>query len=152
MGQDKTWEEIRKGLSKEEIQANDLAHMKRASSWLIALSLESDNYILNKRDFFDAVQLRYRWNLKPLPNNCVCKERFNIANCQFNCQVVRQCSLWCEPPLEQLSGKYLPNTASRDKEARLDIAVGGFREDGAMSFFDVRVLTHLPKLIWKNNL
>ena len=169
--QEKILEEIRKDLSKEEIRANDLAQMKGASSWLNALPLESEDYTLNKREFFDAVQLRYRWNLKRMPINCVCKERFSVDHAMqcVNGGFVHKrhdrvrdmfakllddvsYDVRVEPPLEPLSGENLPNTASREEEARLDIAARGFWQDGAMAFFDVRVFNPFAKTHLKSNL
>ena len=50
-----------------------------------------------------------------------------------------------EPPLEPLTGETLPRVASREEEARLDIAARGFWQDGAMAFFDVRVFNPFAK-------
>ena len=158
-------------MSKEELRANDLSQMKGASSWLNALPLEEEDYILNKREFFDAIQLRYRWNLKRMPINCVCKKKFNqdhamqCANGGFVhkrhdrvrdmfaklldevCYDVR-----VEPPLEPLTGEALPDTANSKVEARLDIAARGFWQDGAMALFDVRVFNPFAKTHLKSNL
>ena len=59
---EKVLEEVRKNLSKDEIRANDLAQLKGASAWLNSLPLKDEGYELNKREFFDAVQLRYMSN------------------------------------------------------------------------------------------
>ena len=68
--------EIRKSLTKEELRANDLTQMKGSSAWLNALPLESEDYYLTKRVFFDAINDRYRWQLKRLPLKCVCGANF----------------------------------------------------------------------------
>ena len=52
------------------IRAVDLAQMKGASIWLSALPLTSENFVLNKQEFMDAICLRYRWSLKRLPTQC----------------------------------------------------------------------------------
>ena len=57
--QEKLLEDLRTNMSKEELRANDLAQMKGASAWLNALPLEEEGYSLNKREFFDAISLRY---------------------------------------------------------------------------------------------
>ena len=54
-------------MSPAEIRTNDLAQLKGASSWLNDLLLKSENYVLNKREFYDAICLRYRWQIKYLP-------------------------------------------------------------------------------------
>ena len=58
--QQKILEEVRKNLSDEEQRGNLIAQMKGASSWLNALPLEAEDYSLNKREFFDAIRLRYK--------------------------------------------------------------------------------------------
>ena len=68
----KTLEELRGKMSKEEIRGNDIAQMKGASARLTALPLQDEGFVLNKREFFDALSLRYRWQLKRLPLKCVC--------------------------------------------------------------------------------
>ena len=65
-------------MSKEEIRANDLACMKGPSSWLTTMPLKSENFYLNKREFYDPVSLRYRWPLKYLPMNCACGKGFDV--------------------------------------------------------------------------
>ena len=61
---------LRINMSREQIRANDLAQMKGASAWLTSLPLKDEGFSLNKREFFDAVYLRYRWTLKRLPLKC----------------------------------------------------------------------------------
>ena len=76
--------DLRKKMSKEQTRANDLAQMKGASAWLNALPLKEEGYSLNKREFFDAVALRYRWELRRLPTNCVCGKKFDVDHA-MNC-------------------------------------------------------------------
>ena len=109
--------------------------------------------------------------MKRLPINCVCKERFNIDHAMqcVNGGFVHKrhdrvrdmfakllddvaYDVRIEPPLEPLSGEKLPNNASTEEEARLDIAARGFWQDGAMAFFDVRVFNPFAKTHLRNNL
>ena len=55
----KQLDEIRGKMTQEQIWGNALAQM-------------------NKREFFDAISLRYRWQLRRLPLNCVCGKRFEM--------------------------------------------------------------------------
>ena len=57
-----------------------------------------------------------------------------------------------EPPLEPLTGEELPRNASREDEARLDIAARGFWQPSAMAFFDVRVFNPFAKTHLKTTL
>ena len=47
---------------------------KGASSWLSALPLRRYGYILNKREFQDAICLRYGWTISGTPKYCACKQ------------------------------------------------------------------------------
>ena len=62
--QEKLLAETRKSMTQEELRANDIAQKKGASSWLSALPLETEGYTLSKREFYDAIQLRYVWEMK----------------------------------------------------------------------------------------
>ena len=57
-------QQLRENMSSEQLRANDLATMKGDSSWLTTLPLKSENFSLNKRQFYDALSLRYRWTPK----------------------------------------------------------------------------------------
>ena len=162
--QEKALEELRKNMNKEELRANDLAQMKISSAWLNALPLIDENFTLNKREFFDAVQLRYRWEVKRLPVKCVCGKPFTTDHA-MQCvnggfihkrhdqirdmvgQLLNEVAydVRIEPPLEGLSGEQLPTSANRETEARLDVAARGFWQDGAMAFFDIRVFNPFAK-------
>ena len=67
--------DLRSRMSIEQVRANDLTQLKGASAWLNALPLKDEGYRLTKREFFDAVALRYRWPMKRLPNNCSCTKK-----------------------------------------------------------------------------
>ena len=169
---EKVLEEVRKNLSKDEIRANDLAQLKGASAWLNSLPLKDEGYELNKREFFDAVQLRYRWGLKRLPLNCACKKSKFDADHALQCTTggfihkrhdrVRDAfakllndvayDVRVEPPLQPLTGESLNRSANRQDEARLDIAARGFWQDDAMAFFDVRVFNPFAKTYIKTKL
>ena len=156
--QEKQLEEIRRRMSKEELRANDLAQLKGGSAWLTALPLEDENFTLNKREFYDAVCLRYRWAIKRTPLKCVCGKKFSVDHA-MQCvnggfihkrhDRIRDAlakllddvayDVRIEPPLEPLTGEELPRSANTQQEARLDIAARGFWQEGAMAFFDVRI-------------
>ena len=163
--QEKMLEEVRKTMTKDQLRANDIAQLKGASAWLNALPLKDEGYDLNKREFFDAVQLRYRWDLKHLPLRCVCKRS------KFDVDHALQCTtggfihkrhdrirdvfakllsdvsydIRVEPPLQPLTGETLAGAANKKEEARLDISARGFWQEGAMAFFDVRVFNPFAK-------
>ena len=99
-----------------------------------------------------------------MPINCVCKEKFTSDHAMqclnggfvhkrhdrirdMFAKLLDEVSydVRVEPPLEPLTGETLPRVASREEEARLDIAARGFWQDGAMAFFDVRVFNPFAK-------
>ena len=55
---------LRSQMTRAQLRANDIAQMKGASAWLTSLPLEDENFVLNKREFFDTVAMRYWWELK----------------------------------------------------------------------------------------
>ena len=65
-------EDLRSWMTDEEICANDITLMKGSSIWLTTLPLAEEGYVLSKREFFNAIHLRYRWQLKRLPSHCAC--------------------------------------------------------------------------------
>ena len=73
-------------MTKDQTRGSELAQMKGASAWLTSLPLKDEGYVLSKREFFDAVSLLYRWNLKRLPLNCGgCEKKFTMDHA-MQCQ------------------------------------------------------------------
>ena len=71
-------DEIRSKMSIEQKLANDISQLKGSSSCLKSLPLAQEGYDLNKREFFDAIAIRCRWNLKRLPSTCPCSKPFTL--------------------------------------------------------------------------
>ena len=130
--------------TKEEVRANDIAHMKGSSSWLTALPIKKEGYVLSKRQFFDALALRHRWRMKRLPSNCVCGKQFTVdhAISYLKGGFIHRChdelrdimanlldevayDVRVEPPLTPLTGEGLPSGSNIADDARLDIAARG---------------------------
>ena len=55
----------------------DLLSAKEASAWLTALPLQAHGFLLSKRNFRDAVALRYNWQLEAVPVTCICGTAFS---------------------------------------------------------------------------
>ena len=163
----KELEKIRKQMSKEELRANDISQMKGGSSWLTTLPLQDEEYTLNKREFFDAIALRYRWQIKRLPIHCACnsnKNKFDVdhaMNCKTGGFVHRRhdnirdllgefvdgiaYDVRIEPPLQPLTGEVLSERTCKDDDARLDFSARGFYQKGEMALFDVKVINPFAK-------
>ena len=59
-------------------RALDLATEKGSSAWLTVLPLQDLGFNLNKREFRDAVKLRYDWPVEDIPSTCACGEAFTV--------------------------------------------------------------------------
>ena len=156
--------QLRERMDKEQIRANDLAKMKGSSSWLTTLPLRSENFVLNKREFFDAVSIRYRWQLKRMPNLCSCGKPFDVDHAmscfkggfihqrhdQMRDMIAQLMSdiykdVQIEPHLTPLTGEHLLKRSIENDEARLDISARSFWIRGQKAYFDVRVFNPFAK-------
>ena len=116
------------------------------------------NFDLNKREFRDAVKLRYDWQIPDTPSVCVCGSRFSVDHamiCKRGGFVIQRhnelrdleaelLTLVCkdveiEPVLQDITGEELNRGANTAQDARLDIHARGFWERQRAAFFDVRV-------------
>ena len=146
-------ERLRTTMTEEQLRANDLSQLKGASAWLTSLPLKDEGFVLNKREFFDALAIRYRWTLKRLPLNCACGKEFttdHAMQCPLGGYVIRRHNnvrdlfasllnevaneVRIEPNLQPLSGETLPNGANCEDDARLDVAARGFWQRCEMAF------------------
>ena len=59
-------------------RALDLATEKGSSAWLTVLPLQDLGFNLKKREFRDAVTLRYDWPVEDIPSTCACGEAFTV--------------------------------------------------------------------------
>ena len=113
---------------------------------------------LNKREFRDAIKLRYDWPIDDIPRTCVCSEAFSVDHamiCKRGGFVIQRhnelrnieaellnmvCSdVQTEPVLQYITGEQLSRGTNKAPEARLDIHARGFWERQRSAFFDVRV-------------
>ena len=129
------------------------------SNWLTTIPLKEWGYDLNKQQFWDAIRIRYNWNLERLPTDCICGEKFNLSHA-LSCKKGGMVTLRhnelrditatllkeichdvrTEPPLVEVNGEVLnERTANTRPEARLDISALGFWTPDQRVFFDIRV-------------
>ena len=126
----------------------DLAAEKGSSVWLTVLPLREMGFNLNKRDFRDAIKLRYDWPIDDIPSTCVCGDTFTVDHamiCKRGGFVSQRhnelrdpeadlLSIVCsdveiEPILQDISGEQLGKGSNRAPDARLDIHARGFWEN-----------------------
>ena len=137
----------------------ELLSAKGASSWLTALPLKEHGFSLSRRDFHDALALRYDWALESVPVLCVCGVDFSADHamvCPFGgyptvrhnelrdflgsllTEVCHNVAL--EPLLAPLNGEvFCSRTTNTSQEARADMRATGFWTRCEEAFFDVRV-------------
>ena len=129
------------------------------SNWLTTIPLKEWGYDLNKQQFWDAIWIRYNWNLERLPTDCISGEKFNLSHA-LSCKKGGMVTLRhnelrditatllkeichdvrTEPPLVGVNGEVLnERTANTRPEARLDISALGFWTPDQRVFFDIRV-------------
>ena len=81
---DNKLEDLRNSLPEKTKRAVDLAAEIGASSWLTVIPVKEVDLNLNKREFKDAVYLRYNWQISGVPNVCVCGEPFNVNDAMIS--------------------------------------------------------------------
>ena len=147
---------IEQFLSPTELRAVSDAKDPGASNWLSAVPLEEYNFVLNKKEFRDAMNLRYGKDLKGLPSKCPCGQSFNMThalNCKtggfitirhnrvrdFEAQLLTEISndVEIEPPLQPLEAEIIIGLTSVN--ARAGVGARGFWRKGQNAFFDVRI-------------
>ena len=137
----------------------ELLSAKGASSWLTVLPLKEHGFLLSRRDFRDALALRYDWQLESVPVNCVCGVAFSADHamvCSFGgyptvrhnelrdflgSQLTEVChNVAIEPLLTPLNGEVFQcRTTNTSQEARADVRAAGFWTRCEEAFFDIRV-------------
>ena len=139
-------------------RALELAQEKGSSVWLTVLPLQEQGFNLSKREFRDAVKLRYDWPFDDIPSVCACGENFTVDHamiCKRGGFVIQRhnelrdleadlLSMVCsdvevEPVLQDITEEQLSRGSNRAQDARLDIRARGFWDPQSSAFFDVRV-------------
>ena len=71
-------EQVRESLPSKTERAVELATEKGASNWLTVIPIKEMNFNLNKREFRDAIKLRYDWEIADLLAMCTCGDLFTV--------------------------------------------------------------------------
>ena len=155
-------EQIDYGLPEQKKPYMQQARGKGASSWLNALPIQEQHFLLNKEEFRDALRLRYNLTLDNLPTTCPCGDRFSVCHV-LSCKKVgfvsqrhdnirdllttllsKVCKdVEAEPHLIPVTNEIMDlRSANTNDESRLDMKARGFWQRGQTAFFNVRV-THV---------
>ena len=143
----------------------ELSQEKGLSSWLNVIPLKEMGFDLNKREFRDALHLRYDWSIPDKPAVCVCGDNFDTDHamifkkggfitmrynelCGLEAELLNSVckDVQIEPVLQNITREVLNPGANKSADARLDIHARGFWEMCSSTFFDVRVVTPMQKL------
>ena len=108
-----------------------LAAEKGASNWLTVIPIKAMNFNLNKREFRDAIKLRY-----DLPAMCICGDLFTIDHamvCRHGGPIIQrhneirdlEAEMLCmvctdvetEPVLQEITGEELNRGANKQPDA-----------------------------------
>lgn len=152
-------EDLRSRMNDEQKRSNEICCETGASNWLTTLPLQDKGFDLTKREFWDAIRLRYGWPIRRLPSRCACGGNFDVCHA-LSCKkggfvtqrhnevrditadlLAEVCpDVSVEPHLEALSGESLSSrTSNVSNEARLDISARSVWSKNQRAFFDVRV-------------
>jgi len=150
---------VKNSIPQRARRAIDLSREKGASSWFTVIPCKDMDFDLNKREFRDAIRLRYDWPIPDSPSVCVCGCYFSVDYamiCQHGGLVIIQrhneirdleaellekvChDVEIEPFLQPITGKELNRGANKASDARLDVHCRGFWERHRAAFFDIRL-------------
>ena len=116
------------------------------------------DYKLNKKEFRDAIKLRYDWEITDTPMLCACSVQFSVDHAMvfqrggfiiqrhyelrdLEAEMLRMvCNdVEVEPVLQEVTGETLNHGANKVPDARLDIHARGFWERQITAFFDFRM-------------
>ena len=151
-------DEWRNSLPERTKRALSLAREKGASNSLIVIANKDMDCDLNKREFKDAIHLRYDWEITGTTTVCVCGDRFSVDHamiCKPGSFIIRRhnelrdleadlLDLVCndvetEPVLQEITGETLNSGANLACDSRLNIHARGFWERQKSTIFDIRV-------------
>ena len=132
----------------------ELSQEKGLSSWLNVIPLKEMSFDLSKREFRDALHLRYYWSIPDKPAVCVCGDNFDTDHamiCKKGSFITMRhnelrdleaellntvCKdVQIEPVLQDITGEILNPGANKSADARLDIYARGFWEKCTSAFF-----------------
>ena len=77
--------QLREVMSVQEKRLNDANRETGSNNWITTLPVKEFSYNLNKEEFWDALRIRYGWNLPRLPSDCAWGNKFDLSHA-FSCK------------------------------------------------------------------
>ena len=152
------YDNLKRSLPEKMQRVVELGEEKGSSNWLSVIPLKEMSFELNKREFRDAVRLRYDWPIRDTQSVCVSGVRFTVDHamiCQRGGFIIQRhnelqdleaelLKMVCfdvelEPGSQPVTGDELNRGANQSHDARLDVHARGFWERQIFACFDVRV-------------
>ena len=91
---------MKNSLPTKDKRAFELATEKGTSNWLTVIPLKELDYNLNKKEFRDAIKLRYDWEITDTPMLCAYGVQFSVDHAMvfqrggFIIQSIMNCATW----------------------------------------------------------
>ena len=149
---------LKRSLPEKMQRVVELGGEKGSSNWLSVIPLKEISFDLNKREFRDAIRMRYDWPIPDTQSVCVCGVRFTVDHamiCKRGGFIIQRhielrdleaelLKMVCydvevEPGLQPVTGEELNRGANQSHDARLDVHARGFWERQRSAYFDIRV-------------
>ena len=73
-------ETIRNNLREAQCKLNEISQLPGSSTWLSGMPVADHCFWLTKREFWDAICLRYDWQLTNTPSRCACGTTFSVTH------------------------------------------------------------------------
>lgn len=67
-------------MNEEARRVNDANRRTAVPNWLTTLPLKEWGYNLNKQQLWDAIKIRYNWNLERISSKCICGATFDVGH------------------------------------------------------------------------
>ena len=147
---------VKSSLPEKMQRVVELVSEKGSTNWLTVIPLKDMDFDLNKREFRDAIRLRYDWAIPDNQPVCVCGALFTTVHaiiCKrggFNIQRHNELrdleaellntvcyDVGVEPVLQPVSWYDLNRGTNQAPDARLDIHASGFWERQRSAHFDI---------------
>lgn len=158
-------QELIRELPEETKRRVEMAQEVGASNWLTTLPIRAKGFTLNKKEFTDAIALRYGWPIEGIPSTCACGLPFNQTHAMtcktggFICmrhdevrdvtaQMLKEVchDVTVEPVLLPLQGEQLArNTSNTLNDARVDVSARGFWTRRQRAYFDIRIFDPMAR-------